>query len=220
MSFFKSFKEFDVSFIFSQRIHSLRKKLNHARCILENTRNTLASIRLHSQKMTQMSRFSIRLTEFFQFKLENIFSELCNHFSITCKLLRISEDIRFMIIFFLSMHKLIRLIDQKHDHWSLNKYFQNNDILRFRDQRRLYDNELDLTRIDQTNALEKKIMLYFANRIVRDFRIVRIVTVIAMFYLSTNLIMISFFRLQILYITVWAFSSWDLYLFLIILDSL
>lgn len=108
MSISKPFREFEVSFSFSQRIHVLRKKLNHARCILENTRDTLASIRSHAQKVAQMSNLSISQNESLQSNLKNISSELYSHLSTTCKLLRLSGDIRLMVHSFRPIHKLFR----------------------------------------------------------------------------------------------------------------
>ena len=97
MSFPKPFKEFDVSYSFSQRIHVLRKKLNHARCILENTQNTLASIRLHTKKVAQIGDLPALQIESLQYEFENISIELSSHLLTTCKLLRFSEDIRLMV---------------------------------------------------------------------------------------------------------------------------
>ena len=98
VSFPKPFREFEISFSFSQQIHVLRKKINHARCILEKTCNTLASIRSHARNVAQMSNLSSSQNESLQSKLESISSELCNHLSTTEKLLRFSEDIRLMVL--------------------------------------------------------------------------------------------------------------------------
>ncbi|KAL8998433.1 MAG: hypothetical protein Q9188_006097 [Gyalolechia gomerana] len=164
VSFPKPFREYEVNFSFSQQIHVLRQKLNHARYILENTQDTLASIKSHAQKVVQSSNLPTLETESLQYRLENVSSELCNYLSITCKLLRFSQDIRLM----------------------------NNDILRFRDQELLYDNGLSLARIGQADVLERKTMVVLADGTARDSRTVRIATVIAILYLPANLV-IQFF---------------------------
>lgn len=97
MSFPKSFKEFEVNFSLSQRVHVMRKKLNYALCTLKNTQNTVFSIRSLLRKLTQKNKLAISQFELFEIKLKNVFNELDNYFSMTTHLLRFSEDIRVMV---------------------------------------------------------------------------------------------------------------------------
>lgn len=99
ISFPKSFKEFDLNFSFSQQLHILRQKLDHARFILENTLSTVASLKVHAKKVAQIITLSTSVHHSFQNELENISSELRNHFLTACKLLRLLEAIRLMVNF-------------------------------------------------------------------------------------------------------------------------
>ena len=98
ISFPKSFKEFDVDFSFSQRLHVLHTKLEHARFILENTLNTIASLKIHANKVAFTVSLSTTIAVSLQCELDNTTSEMKNHLLTTCKLLRLSKDIRQMVV--------------------------------------------------------------------------------------------------------------------------
>ena len=71
---------------------------------------------------------------------------------------------------------------------------KSNDILRFKDQELLYDNGLTLARIGQADTLQRRFMMISANGTARDSRTMRIATVVAILYLPSNLVMVSFFQ--------------------------
>ena len=89
--------DFEVDFSFSQRLHHLRTNLDHARFILENTIETVASLRAHADQVAQICALKTSMITSFHCELESIASELRHQFLTACKLLRLSDDIRLMV---------------------------------------------------------------------------------------------------------------------------
>ncbi|KAL2038549.1 hypothetical protein N7G274_008596 [Stereocaulon virgatum] len=164
VSFPKSLKDFDVDFSFGQQVHVLSRKLSHAHLILENTLDTISSLKLFADKVTQMTNSSRSVVDSFQSELQDISSELRSYLLTSRKLLDFSEDIKLM----------------------------NNDILRFRDQELLYENGIKLAQIAQSNALVNKIMVMLATNTAGDSRTMRIATIVALFYLPASFTMTFF----------------------------
>lgn len=67
---------------------------------------------------------------------------------------------------------------------------QYDNILTFRGQELQHENSLKLTQLAQADAVENKDMAILADLTYRDSRTMRIATVIAMFYLPANLVMV------------------------------
>lgn len=67
---------------------------------------------------------------------------------------------------------------------------QYDNILTFRGQELQYENSLKLTQLAEADAVENKDMAILADLTYRDSRTMRIATVIAMFYLPANLVMV------------------------------
>lgn len=67
---------------------------------------------------------------------------------------------------------------------------QYDNILTFRGQELQHENTLKLTQLAQADAVENKDMAILADLTYRDSRTMRIATVIAMFYLPANLVMV------------------------------
>ncbi len=55
----------------------------------------------------------------------------------------------------------------------------------------MYDNGVKLAQLAQSDATEKKIMVVLANKTAEDSRTMRIATIVAMFYLPANLVMVG-----------------------------
>lgn len=55
----------------------------------------------------------------------------------------------------------------------------------------MYDNGVKLAQLAQSDATEKKIMVMLANKTAEDSRTMRIATIVAMFYLPANLVMVG-----------------------------
>jgi len=68
--------------------------------------------------------------------------------------------------------------------------FKYDDILKFHGQEILYHNSVRLTQIAQADSVETKVMVSLADKTSRDSRTMRITTVVAMFYLPANLVMV------------------------------
>lgn len=69
---------------------------------------------------------------------------------------------------------------------------QYDNILTFRGQELQHENSLKLTQLAQADAVENKDMAILADLTYRDSRTMRIATVIAMFYLPANLVMVCY----------------------------
>lgn len=65
-----------------------------------------------------------------------------------------------------------------------------DNILTFRGQELQHENSLKLTQLAQADSVENKDMAILADLTYRDSRTMRIATVIAMFYLPANLVMV------------------------------
>lgn len=65
-----------------------------------------------------------------------------------------------------------------------------DNILTFRGQELQHENSLKLTQLAQADAVENKDMAILADLTYRDSRTMRIATMIAMFYLPANLVMV------------------------------
>ncbi|KAI1497173.1 hypothetical protein F5X99DRAFT_413332 [Biscogniauxia marginata] len=160
----KPYSEFNISFSSKQQVHNLRLKLFHARSVLLNTANTLATIGIYESKLAKTCSLPTPIHESFQCEVRNMSSELENYTQTVRKLLSLSNGIRLMY----------------------------DDILKFQAQEIMYLNGVRLTQIVQTDSAETKVIVSLADATARDSRIMRIATVIAMIYLPANLVM-SFF---------------------------
>lgn len=69
---------------------------------------------------------------------------------------------------------------------------QYDNILTFRAQELQHGSSLKLTQLVQADAVENKDMAILADLTYKDSRTMRIATVIAMFYLPANLVMVCF----------------------------
>lgn len=69
---------------------------------------------------------------------------------------------------------------------------QYDNILTFRAQELQHESSLKLTQLVQADAVENKDMAILADLTYRDSRTMRIATVIAMFYLPANLVMVCY----------------------------
>ncbi|KAI1806718.1 hypothetical protein F4811DRAFT_122101 [Daldinia bambusicola] len=160
----KPYGDFGLDFSSRQQIHAVRHKLYHARSILANTSNTLATISMHEKTLAEACHIPMDIHDGFQRELQNVSTELNNHKQTTRKLLSFATDIGLMY----------------------------DDILKFHSQELLHNNGLKLAQIAQDDSHETKTMALLADKTYHDSRTTRIATVIAMFYLPANLVL-SFF---------------------------
>ncbi|KAI1488645.1 hypothetical protein F5X96DRAFT_66275 [Biscogniauxia mediterranea] len=166
IAIYKPYSEFGISFASKQNIHNLRQKLHHARSILANTLNTLTTIRIHEEQVAKYRNLPVFIHQSFKCELRIIFNDLKNHQQTTEKLLSSSNDTESMY----------------------------DDILKFHGQELLHSNTLKLAQIAQNDSQETQTMATLANKTYQDSRTTRIATVIAMFYLPANLVLVIIFQ--------------------------
>ncbi|RBR00432.1 hypothetical protein FVER53590_12518 [Fusarium verticillioides] len=166
VSLSKKPQNFQVTFSSKQDILFLRKKLHHANAILSNTLETTLKISRHEHALAKAATDFIPMTLHceFQREIHNVTIELKNYRQTVQKLLATSKDIRVMF----------------------------DDILSLNSQQIQQYNSLQLTQIAENDSMEMKTMASLANKTYQDSRIIRITTVVAMFYLPASLVL-SFF---------------------------
>ncbi|RSL46881.1 hypothetical protein CEP54_013662 [Fusarium duplospermum] len=158
------FAEYKIEFSSMVRINLLRQKIQYAQSILTNTLETVATIQVHEETVSNHLRLSSSTRTSFRTELNNISNDLRNFLTTAQKLLALSTDSR-------SIHE---------------------DILSFHKQDLSHRNSIRLTQIAEADSAESRIMASIAERTHQDSRQVRVMTMIALFYLPINLVL-SFF---------------------------
>ncbi|KAF2650289.1 hypothetical protein K491DRAFT_720887 [Lophiostoma macrostomum CBS 122681] len=164
VAIFKPYGEFGLDFSSKQQIHNLRRKLFYAQSILANTLDILKTIGSHEKTVARMIGLPPSVRDRFQREIQNLARELRNYMRTTRELLDFSDAIRLMY----------------------------DDILRFYGQELAHNNGARLTQIAQADSTDTKTIVSLIDKTYQDSHMVRIVTVITLFYLPANLVM-SFF---------------------------
>ncbi|KAI1323142.1 hypothetical protein F5Y16DRAFT_352757 [Xylariaceae sp. FL0255] len=159
----KPYGEFGLDLSSKQRVHSLRRKLYHARSILSKMRAMIMKMKTHEQKTAKLCKLSLDTQELFQSDLSNILVEVENHLQTIRKLLSMTYDIKSMY----------------------------TDIIHLASQDLIHQNAIKLSEIAEMDSRENKIMISISNKMYRDSRTMRIATVVAMLYLPANLVLVS-----------------------------
>lgn len=179
------YQKFDIKFSHEQYLHNLRGKLCHAQSILVNTRDTIKLVREHGSAMELCQDFPAEEHSNFRRDLDSLSREVDCHIGTSNKLLRMSDDLKSMANF----PQYAQWLFEGHDVTN-SPVFQYNNILTFHNQELQRDASLKLTHLAQADAVESKNMAVLADLTYKDSRTMRIATVIAMFYLPANLVMV------------------------------
>ena len=78
-------------------MHSLRRKLHHARSIVVKNLDTLGTISAHECALSKAAKLPSLVHNSFHGELENMMGELRNHLQTILKLLEFSNDIWRMV---------------------------------------------------------------------------------------------------------------------------
>lgn len=98
MSFPKPLEEFDFDFSLSQHVQALKRKLHHARTILDGTLRTVTAISTHAEAVRKIAEIPAPLQEAFLRELSNISRDLESYSMTTAELLNLSDDIKLMVM--------------------------------------------------------------------------------------------------------------------------
>lgn len=181
------YRKFKIDFSHEQQLQNSRGKLSHALNILTNMKDTVSLIGEHSKAMVHSKSIPESEQREFQRDLDNLSREIQCYIQTSGKLLRMSDDLKSM-----ASPQTARQGSKCFStaHLSNIVAVQYDNILTFRGQEIQYENSLKLTQLAQADAVENKDMAILADLTYKDSRTMRIATVIAMFYLPANLVMV------------------------------
>lgn len=91
------FAEYKIEFSSMVRINLLRQKIQYAQSILINTLETVATIRVHEETVSNDLRLSSSTRTSFRAELNNISNDLRNFLTTAQKLLALSTDSRSIV---------------------------------------------------------------------------------------------------------------------------